>query len=220
MVIDELRRVCEANNIAMTRLGLFTFQKNRTTEFCSIVVDWDSNQLLTNYPIELLNNKYNELRLPGNVLLCYKTDLPRPAPTGASSTENVNTFPCCENLKQYMPRRLDREQLFTDFFNCVGSHPNVVFEVKRQVDGGDLLDTTNYELVGGSRREINGNFNQKIHAFKNYKCSKCNLFFSIDLYRKHGVSSNYHHMRLNPFTKNADSIGQFVPREVSLDLKC
>lgn len=207
MVLKVLRDLCEAKGIATTNLGAFTFQKNRSTEFCSIIVDWDQDKLLPNYPINLLN-EYEEIRLPGDVLLCYKTDLPRPqnAPAYAKAT----TFPCCGEIQPWRARRLDKEQCFTDFFNGVGSHPNIVFEVKRQVDNGPLLDTTYYELRDGSRHEIEGRFNQKIHSFKNYKCSKCNLFFSVDLYRKSGVSSNYHHMRLNPFTKNADTLVNFV----------
>jgi hypothetical protein len=39
----------------------------------------------------------------------------------------------------------------------------------------------------------------KAHAFKNFKCTKHNLFFSLDVYTLAGTY-NYHHMRLNPVT--------------------
>ena len=50
--------------------------------------------------------------------------------------------------------------------------------------------------------EMPGPYTQKVHSFKNYKCVSKNLFFGIDLYRSDGsAGGNYHHMRLNPFTK-------------------
>ena len=51
--------------------------------------------------------------------------------------------------------------------------------------------------------EVAGPFSQKIHSFKNYKCASKKLFFAVDLYRadESVPATNYHHMRLNPFTK-------------------
>ncbi|CAN0538229.1 unnamed protein product [Ectocarpus sp. 8 AP-2014] len=40
-----------------------------------------------------------------------------------------------------------------------------------------------------------------MHAFKNYKCTVHDRFFGVDLFRaSESAGTNFHHMRLNPFT--------------------
>ncbi|CAN0408846.1 unnamed protein product, partial [Laminaria digitata] len=44
-------------------------------------------------------------------------------------------------------------------------------------------------------------FTEKKHAFKNYKCAEHDRFFGVDLFRaSNSTGTNFHHMRLNPFT--------------------
>lgn len=44
-------------------------------------------------------------------------------------------------------------------------------------------------------------FTQKMHSFKNYKCAEHGRFFGVDLFRaSESAGTNFHHMRLNPFT--------------------
>jgi hypothetical protein len=45
---------------------------------------------------------------------------------------------------------------------------------------------------------VEGSFSQKVHAFKNFKCTKHNWFFGVDLYSE-TKQNNFHHMRLIPF---------------------
>ena len=63
------------------------------------------------------------------------------------------------------------------------------------------------QVVDNSVVEVSGDFTAKLHAFKNYKCPKHNLFFGIDLFQAGaGSGSNLHHMRLNPFKHVNDSV--------------
>ncbi|KAJ1631967.1 hypothetical protein T492DRAFT_1143712 [Pavlovales sp. CCMP2436] len=106
---------------------------------------------------------------------------------------------CCD--VPFKPRRLDADATFFDFMRGTGNHPNVVYEVKEQVDQGPLLSTKYYKLCNDNIEEIEDkNFAQKFHAFKNFKCAQHNRFYSVDLYREgNDAGSNFHHMRLNPF---------------------
>ena len=88
------------------------------------------------------------------------------------------------------------------FLSERGNVPGTIFEVKAQVDNGPLLSTKYYSLLDNEVVEQEGEFTQKIHAFKNYKCRAHDRFYAVDLYKaKNSSTYNRHHMRLNPFTK-------------------
>lgn len=50
------------------------------------------------------------------------------------------------------------------------------------MDNGPLLDTKYYQLLDDAVVEVQGTFTRKKHAFKNYKCTAQNRFYSIGLY--------------------------------------
>ena len=209
--ISLIKIFCDKHNISPTGICAFTFQKNKTALFSSIIIDWNQKIILDNYPLENLSS-YLEMKVENDVLLCYQLDLPQ-INSVISSTEHISfSFPCCQHMSSYCDKRLDKEKYYFDFKNNQGSHDNVVFEVKRQVNNGPLLDTTFFKIINGSRIKVSGNYTRKIHAFKNYRCLKCNLFFSIDLYYDSNstIGYNYHHMRLHPFTKNIDTLPNFL----------
>ena len=89
--------------------------------------------------------------------------------------------------------------------------PGFVFEVKTQIDNGPLVSNKYYTLHGSVVTEQHGKFTQKVHSFKNYKCQEHGLFYAVDLYKADNSKTyNYHHMRLNPFTKiNEDVLSAF-----------
>ena len=75
----------------------------------------------------------------------------------AHAFELLTQFPCCNNMQPYRNRRLDKEQYFTNFKNCTGSHDNAVFEVKRQIHSGPLIDTTYHQIINGVRVQVDIN---------------------------------------------------------------
>jgi hypothetical protein len=95
--------------------------------------------------------------------------------------------------------------LFSQFISKIGNNPNIIYEVKKQTDNGPLLSTKTFRLVHDQVEEVKGKYTDKMHVFKNYKCNKHKLFFGVDLY-KNKEGTNFHHMRLNPFTKINESM--------------
>lgn len=227
-ILADLICFCKKYDIEMEGISAYTIHINKSTEICSLIIDWNTNKILTNYPIKFVG-KYKELKLNNNKLLvCYKTNLPKPEDIDnnyyeyehhihnvINNTNNntyqkrdiLNTFPCCDYLSNYGRRTItDHEEKFNDFKmnNSRANYEGWIFEVKEQINNGSILNTTFCQLINGERVVISNNTPmQKIHSYKNYKCTKCNLFFSIDLYKKtSNVEYNKHHMRLNPTTKN------------------
>ncbi|KAJ1619948.1 hypothetical protein T492DRAFT_889546 [Pavlovales sp. CCMP2436] len=202
MVPAGLRSFCEKHGIKAST------GKNRTSRFSSLIVDWDGDRLLPNFPAEMLD-KYEKLRV-GDFNVAYSEGLSLPDSYSESNDATIFSQQqgsdkpfCCEEIVPFKPRHLDTEALFSDFLRGTGNHPNVVYEVKEQVDNGPLLSTKYYKLCNDNIGEIEGsNFKQKMHAFKNFKCAQHNRFYGVDLYREgNDAGSNFHHMRVNPFTK-------------------
>jgi hypothetical protein len=99
-------------------------------------------------------------------------------------------------------------------FKGKGHHPNIVFEVKCQRNNGPLLSTDHFRLENGRVLPVvGGNFTQKKHAFKNFKCLVHDLFYAVDVYNNSSTASggyNFHHMRLNPYTRiNPATLDEF-----------
>jgi hypothetical protein len=201
-IVRGLERWCDQHQVAKDGVLVITIQRNRTTEFASVVADLSSGTILANYPAEVLT-KYDEMRA-GDLLVCYKAGLALPdvstAPTPTSTpTDGPFGFPPSE-LIPFKPRRTAQESAFTNFLTGKGNLPHLVFEVKKQIDNGPLISTKYYTLVADVITELEGPFVHKVHCFKNYKVG--GFFFGVDLYRVDGqTGGNYHHMRLNPFTK-------------------
>lgn len=212
--VDNCRRFCERHGLSTRGVLALTAQVNRTTEFCSILLDFERGDLLDVYPAEFIAAAgYKEMRL-GELLVCYADGLPRlqaaPLPSDAERKAAVCERPpfCCAGVEPYKARRLDGEALFTSLLSGRGHHPNVVFEVKRQIDKGPMLTTKHFQVISNAVVEVTGSFTAKMHAFKNFKCPRHSLFFGVDLFQASGAGhgSNFHHMRLNPFQHLNDSV--------------
>lgn len=186
-----------------------TIQRNRTTEYATVIVDMRRNVIVDLYPAELLSS-YKETAV-GPFLVCYNADLS--VDPIADFKEFVAEKPiievehpfCCESSKlvAYKPRRLDKEKFFTDFMSGSGSYPDIIFQVIKQINNGPIQSTTYWQLIDNKIVPWTGEKpEQKLHAFKNYICHKCNFFYSIDIFSTSGgMGYNFHHMRLVPYTK-------------------
>jgi hypothetical protein len=197
---------CERNGIAVDgeHVLAVTVQKNLSTEFVSAIVDTKSRTLLPNFPTVDLLSTYTERRF-GDFIVVFNNKLPHPTPLPAPAVElsgsDGDSAPlCCGAIKVDKNRRLDREQLFVDFVASSGNHPEIIYEVKRQITNGPLLSTKFFKLTNSTLTPITGEFQHKLHAYKNYKCTVHDLYFAVDLYSA-TARANHHHMRLNPFTK-------------------
>ena len=185
--------------------------------FSSLIVDMDTDTVLPNFPAEQLST-YEETR-SDDLLVCYKGGLAVPESFSLSALADAlpeplsgGPFGCLPSgLTPYKHRRTARDTAFKNFVEGKGSYPDLIFEVKKQLDNGPLISTKYYKLEDDSITELPGPFTQKIHCFKNYKCAAQGLFFAVDLYRADQSSgSNFHHMRLNPYTKiNHDILRAF-----------
>lgn len=188
-----------------------TVQKNLTTAYVSAIIDVKHRCILPHYPVPDKLTQYTEKRL-GPFIVVFNNDLPPTSSTQPTSNAVVDDNPfCCAAVKVDRDRRLDREQLFVDFVAARGSHPGVVFEVKRQINNGPLLSTKYFQLVDNQVTHLDAanKYEQKLHAFKNYKCTVHNLYFAVDLFSASAgnrVGSNRHHMRLNPFSKISPTV--------------
>ncbi len=214
-IFQQLQHFCLANSIKTEQVLAITIQKNRTTDYSSLIVDFENAQLLPNYPIEIMDD-YKE-KVFGDFLVCYKEGL-KVIESNNNNNNNLSgmeketdkSIPfCCERITQYKPTRIDGEEIFQNFLSGKGHHPNIIYEVKKQINNGPLLWTKYFTLIHDRREEVKGKYTQKKHAFKNYRCLSHGYFFGIDLYQQ-GLGSNYHHMRLNPFQKiNEELLKQF-----------
>jgi hypothetical protein len=227
-LLDPLREFCEQQGLKTDKVLALTIQKNRTTEFSSLIVNFTSGNILEVYPDRDACSIYKEGRLnngPTDYLYCYNDALPirgdenelilgasKPStvqPAAADREQEQGPF-CCTAIQSYKPRATAHDTAFQSLRDGRGHHPNLVFEVVTQVDNGPILSTKYFKVEDNQRKEIRGEtFTQKVHAFKNYKCGSHRLFYAVNLYRPNGagsgssvnVGSNYHHMRLNPHTK-------------------
>lgn len=196
-IIARLQAFCKQHHIDTNNVLAITIQKNRTTEYTSLIVNFENGSLLTHYPVDALV-KYKEIQI-GDFLVCYQDNLPivEFSKSGQTFIE-TNSYPfCCKNIFPYKPRHLDKEQVFQDLLERKGTN-GYIYEIKTQVDGGEMLWTKYFKLQDGKVNEVQGPFSQKVHAFKNYKCPEHKWFFGIDLYSE-TKQHNFHHMRLNPF---------------------
>ena len=133
---EEMKKWCQPRGIRTDGVLVMTVQRNRSTQFASLVLDMEVGRVLPNYPMELLAS-YDETR-SGEYLVCYKAGL---AVLPSFSSEQAvdasspgQPFGCLPTeLTPYKHRRTAHDQAFNDFVRGEGHHPNLVFEVKKQV---------------------------------------------------------------------------------------
>eukprot|EP00727_Mastigamoeba_balamuthi_P010984 m51a1_g6508 hypothetical protein (234) ;mRNA; f:240217-240918 len=194
------------------RAALLTVMRDHQSQYFSLVVDLGRGILVNNYPVEGMSNDYSEAtvrRGADKFVACFTAGLPVdpiatfPEYTGEHAGAQNTPF-CGHKLVPYRPRRLDKEQLFSDFLAESGTHSGVIYQVTRNIDNGPELSQTLWTLVDGRVEPYSGETpTNKLHAFKNYKCPQCSLFFSVDLLST-TAQFNYHHMRLVPRTSCHD----------------
>jgi hypothetical protein len=195
-----------------------TIQENRSSRFSSLIVDWDGERILPNYPMEVLR-KYDKLRV-GKFNVAYASRLALQSLAEPSNLSLCSDKPfCCGEIIPYMPRRLSADPMFNAFLRAKGHYPHVVYEVKEQVDNGPLLSTKYYTLINDRLSEIEDQrFTQKMHAFKITSVPSTTASGpSTSIHRESNealsqAGYNYQHMRLNPFTKcDAALLDDFFP---------
>ncbi|KAI1715780.1 hypothetical protein Ddc_10848 [Ditylenchus destructor] len=215
ITVNRLKLFFDKNGISTKNVAIVTIQKNRTTEFSTLVANFDACDVIPNYPIP---QDYREMSLPKGLPMsqcqwniAYKEALPVPQ-FNRNEPNKVFSKPfCCSGIAPYKARNVSLEGAFRDFVNGSGDHQNIVFEVKCQIDNGPVLYTDYFQLTDNKVAQVMGPFTNKKHTFKNYKCQTHNLFYGVDVYDKGNVvGHNFHHMRLNPFTKiNAELMEEF-----------
>jgi hypothetical protein len=214
-VIDGIREFCEQQHLATDAVVALTIHKNYSSEFSSVIVNLKSGALLEVYPDKDACSTYKEGRI-GAYLFCYNDQLPIRTDENelilglskvhlddaqCTTVGDADVF-CCSRIQPYKARHLQLESTFTDLIRRSGHHPDIVYEVVKQIDNGPIVSTNYYQLEDNRIHPVSGPFTQKIHAFKNYKCTTHGFFYAVDLYRvSFTAGGNVHHMRLNPRSK-------------------
>jgi hypothetical protein len=209
-LVSKLRLFCTQQGIRTENNTLaLTMHRNFSTDFSSVIVNLTSGRILTNYPQPDACSTYREGSIHG-YLYCFNDELPvcedeaRLDVAVAAAAEPVSSAQsfCCAQVQPYKACRTMYESLFNDLKAGRGHHPDVVFEVTRQINNGAELSRTQVQLLNDAVQVATGGpFTQKMHSFKNYKCTTHDLFFAVDLFRANNVAaSNVHHMRCIPRT--------------------
>ncbi|SPQ96864.1 unnamed protein product (mitochondrion) [Plasmodiophora brassicae] len=208
--VVRLRRVMESRHVPMEGVCAVTIHKNRATQFSSLIFDSASGQLLPVCPaLQTGDSSYREMVI-GDFRVCYQTSIPvsgTPTPPNIAGVadENLESPFCCDLITPYKPTRTARDAVFEDFRHGRGHHPNILIEVKRQVNNGPMMSTRYFTLEGGTRLEVpEPASHRKLHSYKNYKCPEHDRFFGVDLLARPGAPQgnyNFHHMRMYPYTE-------------------
>ncbi|KAI1709647.1 hypothetical protein Ddc_13771 [Ditylenchus destructor] len=172
VIVNRLKLFFEKNGISTKNVAIATIQKSRSTEFSTLVANFDESEVIPNYPSPI---DYREISLPKDVpmdqckwLIAYKEALPVPQFNRDEPEKVFNKPFCCSDIVPYKPQNVSMEAVI-------------------------------------------GTFTNKKHGYKNYLCATHNLFYAVDVYdRANNVGRNFHHMRLNPFTKiNTELMEEF-----------
>ena len=206
---EKLKEFAIKHKISTEGVLIITIHKNygeRTGKFASYIINFDTNSLEDVYPMPM-TRQYEELTLR-HFYVCYQSNLCSDVYTNnIMNIENPNpNMPfCCNEIIHYRPRRTNKDYYFESFLKQHGDHPDIIFEVKRQINNGKLLSTKYYSLHDNNIIEAEKS-TVKIHTYKNYKCLKHNMFYGVDLYSANSNYSNNHHMRVNCFANHNNEI--------------
>jgi hypothetical protein len=203
-VVDRVQKFCNLRKIPTDNVLVITIQRNRTGDFCALVVDFSTRTLCKGYPDEMPTTK--TLKSIGeNFTTCYVASLPvepvnrmaTPA-TDTVGDESTSIF-CCSKIKPYKPTRLDQNYKFDNFMKGTGSCPDDVFKVITKVSFGPTVSTKFYELNEGQRTLVEGDFTESRVAYRNYVCDSHKRFYEINLFaRGHPGDRLNHRIRLVP----------------------
>ena len=177
---EKVKQVCEKLSIPMEHVLVLTVQKNWTTQFFSVCVDFDKKDVLKLYGSEL-QSMHKEMKYQG-FNIEYATGLP---PTGASDKETdfgkhcvnmgtSNPFCCC-NLMSYKNRYLDQESAFHSFMDGTGDSGNYVFEVRRQVNNGPILGLLHLHYFFNPSMTYTRKIKKRYLVFRSRKRKICQL---------------------------------------------
>ncbi|EGG21263.1 hypothetical protein DFA_01142 [Cavenderia fasciculata] len=199
-IIKKFKTYCSKEHINTSNILAITIQLNRSTKCTSFIIDFDNEKLLKAYTLE--NDGKTVDKYAGSFSISYHANLPRLDESAPAQVDAPGSAPfCCHNLVPFKPTRTARDSVFADLLSGQGNHPDIVYEVKAQVDNGPMISTRYFKVLSSKIKEIDRDNNtNKIHSFKNYKCPTHNRFYGIDLYSTR-EGSNYHHMRASPFEK-------------------
>jgi len=208
-VIQALSAFCTVHGISTNGILVITFHEGHTTNFSSLIADFERKELLPVFPVAPdASYKELELKLSGATLYVVFAENQERPPTAAadrdSSVPTVCNAPpfCCSDIRAYKPQKLhdSMERKFAALLKRRGHVPEAVFQVKRQINHHPKIVTQYFTLRHDTVKEFDahGKYKHKLHAFKNFVCKTHDLFFGVDLY-SNTPEYNYHHMRLNPF---------------------
>jgi hypothetical protein len=71
-IVDSLRSWCGKKSMSTSGVLVLTIHKNRSTQFCSLVVNFATDSIAANYPAELLTSYDEGTAGNGAFNLCYK----------------------------------------------------------------------------------------------------------------------------------------------------
>lgn len=124
---------------------------------------------------------------------------------------------CCGEFVPYKPRRTDHEDLFNsfkDFADGTGKIHSLnedtrSIQIVKQKNFGPILEKR-YFVLPDFEEVTESYFTEhnykRLNSFKNYKCSKHNLFFELNAYtRSSTVKSNHHHSTTSGNVYSRDS---------------
>ena len=211
-----------------------TVQEQCSSRFCSLVVDVEKMQVIENFPIDRQTDAAVTEVTTAKYQVTYQTGLVIPPDFGRGEFDDDETFiPTTAALERslsgaclgtpfgcdgseliaYKPKSNEYDEAFADFVRGEGHYPNLVFEVKKQLNDGPLVLSTKYhQLLNGQYCEVPGPYKSRIEgAYKNYKYE--NLFFFVDLYEPEDPLSLV--MRLfNPITSLDEALlGDFLSEQ-------
>jgi len=216
---DELdfwkNKFCKKVEMKPIGVLIVTVQRNRTGEYISRVIDFDRDVFHPVYPEEVTKANKNTQRRFGELLVCYCGGLPT-APLESrkaiQAVHETNDYPpfCCSNVAVYKPLATSTfDAVFTNMLCIKGHRPDLILEVIRQVSKGPKIKTTYWTLKNDVLEELPFSGEQphfqKKDVFKNYVCSRHDLFFGLNLLSR-DATHNFHHMRLYNFSRDNDQL--------------
>mmetsp|Transcript_12333 Transcript_12333/g.29300 ORF Transcript_12333/g.29300 Transcript_12333/m.29300 type:complete len:226 (+) Transcript_12333:46-723(+) len=192
-------RFCSKARIDLSGICVVTVHEDRGSISGSFVIDLRKKNfpvLLESYPSELPGRIQHKYFDGFSVSACSNLDphvIDNVIDTKLTAESSQNVF-CCDpsNWKRKSLKYNSKESVFADFLAARGTS-EYKFKVRKQINYGKDVWTKFFELRDGKISDA-APATHKVHSFKNYVCSRCNMYYEIDLFSDHGAV-NKHHMR-------------------------